>query len=152
MDLLDIIALFVVGVVLAFPLGIVVVVAFAAILIGIDRFTDRCPGFSHFRRWCRRRRYRPGRILSQFLVPDVIRDVEVVDASAIDAGILTVRTRTWNVLYVTKGLSQKPAFGEARTVAFENLWAWSGLGEHSTPEPPRSDRPGDDPLSGDPFE
>jgi hypothetical protein len=78
------------------------------------------------RRWYRRRYYRPGRVLSRFLVPDVRRDVEVVDASQIDAGLLSARIRTWNVLYAAKGLSPVPPFGGVRTVAVKDLWAWSG--------------------------
>jgi hypothetical protein len=64
--------------------------------------------------------------VTRFLAPDVRRDVEVVDASEIDAGLLTVRTRTWNVLYAKKGLSPKPPFGGVRTVSIGDLWAWSG--------------------------
>jgi hypothetical protein len=60
--------------------------------------------FARIRRWYRKRAYRPGRIVSRFLAPDVRRDVEVVDAAEIDAGRLTLRTRTWNVLYAIKGV------------------------------------------------
>lgn len=81
---------------------------------------------ARIRRWYRRRVYRPGRIVSRFLAPDVRREVMVVDASDIEAGRLTVRTRTWNVLYAIKGLSPKPQFGEVRSVAVGDLWAWSG--------------------------
>lgn len=118
--------LFVLGVLLAFPLAIGVVVMLGGALVGFDRFTARCPGFSHLRRWYRRRLYRPGSVVSRFLVPDVRRDVEVVDASEIDAWRLTVRTRTWNVLYAIKGLSPEPQFGDIRVVAMADLWAWSG--------------------------
>ena len=82
--------------------------------------------FARIRRWYRRRVYRPGRVISRFLVPDIRRDVEVVDASRIDAGLVTVRTRTWNVLYAAKGLSPEPPFGKTLTVEVGNLWAWSG--------------------------
>jgi hypothetical protein len=70
--------------------------------------------------------YRPGQVVSRFLATDVRRDVQVVDASGIDAGLLKVRTRTWNVLYTIKGLSPEPPFVEVRTVAVRDLWAWSG--------------------------
>ena len=88
-----IIVLFIVGVVLAFPLAIGICAALGGLLIGLDRFTARCPGFSHLRRWHQRRLYHPGQIVSQFLAPDVRRDVEVVDASGLDAGLIAVRTR-----------------------------------------------------------
>ena len=82
--------------------------------------------FAHIRRWYMGRMYRPGRLISRFLAPDVRRDVEVVDASAIEAGQLTVRMRTWNILYVIKGLSPEPPFGDVQTVEIEKLWAWPG--------------------------
>ena len=118
--------LFAIGVVLAFPLAIVICVALGGVLIGLDRFTASCPGFRHLWHWHRRRLYRPGRVVSRFLAPDVRRDVEVVDASEIDAGRLTVRVRTWNVLYAIKGLAPEPPFGEVRTETVGELWAWSG--------------------------
>jgi hypothetical protein len=89
-------------------------------------FVRRQTMFARIRRWYRRRLYRPGRIVSRFLAPDVRRDVEVVDASEIDAGRLTVRTRTWNILYAIRGLSPEPPFGEVRSVAVGDLWSWSG--------------------------
>jgi hypothetical protein len=118
--------LFVFGVLLAFPLAIGIVVVIAGTFMGLDRFTAWCPGFTHIRRWYRRRLYRRGRVVSRFLAPDVRRDVEVVDASEIDAGRLTVRIRTWNVLYAIKGLSPEPPFGDPRVIAMAELWAWSG--------------------------
>jgi hypothetical protein len=118
--------LFILGVLLAFPLAIGIVVALWGVFMGIDRFTTWCPGFSHMRRWHRRRLYRPNRVLSRFLAPDIRRDVQVVDASEIDVGRLTVRTRTWNVLYAIKGRSPEPPFGDVRVMALSDLWAWSG--------------------------
>jgi hypothetical protein len=121
-----IIGLFVLGVLLAFPLAIGIIVALGACSWGLDRFTAWCPGFRHLRRWYLRRLYGPGRVVSRFLAPDVRRDVEVVDASEVDAGRLTVRTRTWNVLYAIKGMSPRPPFGDVRVVALTDLWTWSG--------------------------
>ena len=69
--------------------------------------------FARIRRWYWRRVYRPGRIVSRFLAPDVRRDVEVVDASEIEAGRLIVRSRTWNVLHAIRGLSPEPPFRAA---------------------------------------
>src|SRR5262249_39139551 len=61
-----------------------------------------------------KRRYRPGRVVSRFLVPDVRREIEVVDASRLDAGLIVARMRTWNVLYAARGLAPAPPFGDAR--------------------------------------
>jgi hypothetical protein len=82
--------------------------------------------FARIRGWYRRKLYRPGQVVARFLAPDVRRDVEIVDASGIDAGLLTVRARTWNVLYATRGLRPEPPFGDVRTVSVGDLWAWSG--------------------------
>src|SRR5687767_2485543 len=81
---------------------------------------------SMIRRWYRRRLYRTGRVLTRFLAPDIRRDVEVVDASQIDAGLISARICTWNVLYAIKGIAAKPPFGEVRTVEIKDLWVWTG--------------------------
>ncbi len=78
------------------------------------------------RSWYWTRRYREGRTITQFIACDVRRDVKVVEASQAAAGVLTVRTRTWNVLYSIKGIESQPAFGPVREVAIPNLWKWSG--------------------------
>lgn len=112
-DYAILVGLFIVGVVCAFPLAIFVSIAAGGLLIGIDRFTAQCPGFQQIRRWLRRRQYRSGQVVSRFLAPDVRRDIEVVDDSRVDAGIILARVRTWNVLYATKKLFPAPPFGDA---------------------------------------
>jgi hypothetical protein len=82
--------------------------------------------FTNIRRWYWRRRYRPGRVLSRFLAPDIRRDVEVVDASQIEAGLILAKIRTWNVLYAAKRLVPQPPFGDVQKVALKDLWVWSG--------------------------
>jgi len=44
----------------------------------------------------------------------VRRDIQIVSAARIDEGFITVRVRTSNVLYVSKGLSAKPDFEPAK--------------------------------------
>ena len=78
------------------------------------------------RTWFWHRTYRPSRTFSQFVAIDIRRDVEVVDTSRLDDGMLTVRIRTWNVLHVTKGIAPQPAFSDLRDVAVTDLWKWSG--------------------------
>jgi hypothetical protein len=70
--------------------------------------------------------YRPGRIISRFLAPDVRRDVEIVDVSLIETGIIVAKTRTCNVLYAATGIAPEPGFGEVRKIEVKNLWNWSG--------------------------
>jgi hypothetical protein len=118
--------LFIIGVVLAFPLAIGICVAAGGTVIGVNRFAPHLPGCRQLRRWLWRRRYRPGRVVSCFVARDVRRDVEVLDAAQIDGGIITARVRTWNVLYAAKGLAPVPAFGDVRTVEIRDLWVWSG--------------------------
>ena len=62
----------------------------------------------------------------------------MIDASRIESGVLTVRTRTWNVLYAIKGLAPEPPFGDAREVAIRDLWKWTGE-PWGGPVPPGSD-------------
>jgi hypothetical protein len=50
----------------------------------------------------------------------------VLDASRIEAGVITARTRTWNVLYAIRGIESEPAFGEATEIAIKELWSWKG--------------------------
>lgn len=117
---------FIICVLLAFPMAIGICVVVGGVLIGADRLTAHLPGCRQLRRWLRRRHYRPGRVVTRFLAPDVRRDVEVIDAAQIDTGIITARVRTWNVLYAAKGLAPFPPFGDVRTVEIRNLWVWSG--------------------------
>jgi hypothetical protein len=84
------------------------------------------PQLNAIRRWYWRRTYRPGRTVSRFLVPDIRRDVEVIDASKLSDGLITARTRTWNVLYHAKGIEPKPPYGEAGEIEIKRLWDWSG--------------------------
>ena len=79
-----------------------------------------------FRSWSWKRRYRAGMTISQFIAPDVRRDVEVIDAARAGNGVLVVRTRTWNVLYAHRGLAPQPPLGEVRTVQIKDLWKWPG--------------------------
>jgi len=78
------------------------------------------------RLWYWMRLYRPGRVVSKFLAPDIRRDVDVVDASRIAEGVICARIRTWNVLYAIKGIAAEPPFGEAREIAIMDLWTWTG--------------------------
>lgn len=81
------------------------------------------------RRWtlaARKRRYREGVTSCRFVAPDIRREIEVIDASEIEAGFVGVRTRTWNVLYASKGCQPPPSFSDPQRIAFERLWEWSG--------------------------
>ena len=74
------------------------------------------------RLWFWKRRYRAGRLVTEFLAPDIRRDVEVIDASRIGAGVIVARTRTWNVLYVVRGFKTEPPFGDVCEVVINDLW------------------------------
>lgn len=64
--------------------------------------------------------------MTQFLAPDVRRDVEIVDASEVDRGYVVARIRTWNLLYVAKSGADAPELAAPRRVAIDDLWKWTG--------------------------
>lgn len=78
------------------------------------------------RSWSRRRRYRAGSVVSQFVAHDVRRDVLIVSADRIDEGIVSCRVRTTNLLYVARGLVPQPEFEPEREVHIDELWHWTG--------------------------
>jgi hypothetical protein len=82
--------------------------------------------FASLRRWLHRRRYRPGAQVSRFVARDIRRDVEIVDASEVDGGFVTARVRTWNVLYVARGLAPIPQLGPPQRLPIADLWRWDG--------------------------
>lgn len=82
--------------------------------------------FQSIQNWFRRRRFREGRTLSQFVARDVRRDIQIVSAARIDEGFITVRVRTSNVLYVSKGLTDKPEFESPREMRLDEIWKWTG--------------------------
>ena len=93
---------------------------------GVCGVTGKSGLLHRLRVWFWKRQYRQGSVISRFLAPDIRREVEVVDTSDITSGVLTVRTRTWNVLYAIRGHQPEPAFGAVRSVEIANLWRWSG--------------------------
>jgi hypothetical protein len=64
--------------------------------------------------------------VSRFIACDILRDVEVIDASRIERGVITARTRTWNLLYATYNVQPQPGFGDVREIRIADLWAWPG--------------------------
>ena len=69
---------------------------------------------------------RPGETVSRFIARDIKREVLVVSADEIEAGFVTARIRTINLLYLSKGLVQKEDFGPFERIEIEKLWEWSG--------------------------
>ncbi len=82
--------------------------------------------FRSIQSWFRRRRFREGRTLSQFVARDVRRDIQIVSAARIDEGFITARVRTLNVLYASKGLTARPEFESEREVRLDEIWKWTG--------------------------
>jgi hypothetical protein len=82
--------------------------------------------FKSIQSWFRRRRFREGKTLSQFIARDVRRDIQIVSAARIDDGIITACVRTSNVLYVSKGLITQPDFEPAREMRIDKIWKWTG--------------------------
>jgi hypothetical protein len=73
-----------------------------------------------------KRRYRTGRTFTRFIAPDIRREIEIIDTSHIESGVISARVRTWNVLYAVKGIKQPPPFDEPRTIEIKELWKWTG--------------------------
>lgn len=76
--------------------------------------------------WLRRRTLREGKLLSRFIARDIRRDILVVSAARVDEGLVTVRVRTTNVLYLAKGLTEEPQFALEVEIPIKDLWHWSG--------------------------
>ncbi len=73
----------------------------------------------------RRRRFKPGETLSQFIAKDVVRVVEVISAERIEEGIITGRVRTTNLLYQIR-LGVESDFGPPQQLRIDEIWQWSG--------------------------
>ena len=74
----------------------------------------------------RSKKYRAGTMLSCFVACDIRRDIKVEDASEVDKGYLTIRSRTWNVLYAIKGIAPIPDFSEPKRMEVDRIWHWAG--------------------------
>jgi hypothetical protein len=79
-----------------------------------------------FRGWRWRRQFRPGCVVTRFVACDVRRDIEVVDVSSIESGVISARIHTWNVLYAANGVAPEPQFGDVLKIEIKHLWTWSG--------------------------
>lgn len=69
---------------------------------------------------------RPGETVSRFIAKDVKREVFVVSNDEIDAGFVTVKIQTNNILYLRGGLAKESEFGPPERVAIDDLWHWTG--------------------------
>lgn len=82
--------------------------------------------FRQLQLWSRRRQFREGTTVSQFIARDVRRDIRIVSAARLDEGIITAMVRTTNLLYVARGLAQQPDFGPPAEIHIETMWDWTG--------------------------
>lgn len=72
--------------------------------------------------------------MSRFIARDVRREVLVVSIAELDEGSITARIKTTNLLYVAKGLVEKPSFGAPERVTIDRLWNWSGASWGGLPD------------------
>ena len=82
--------------------------------------------FQALRNHFRKRKYRPGAMVTLFVARDIRRDVKVISADEIEVGYVIAEICTWNVLYTSRCLSEKPAFEPAKRVSLKELHYWSG--------------------------
>ena len=78
------------------------------------------------RGWYRRRVFRVGKTVSRFIACDIRRDVIVLSTDRLDAGCITGRVRTTNLLYVSHGRMPQPDFGPPEELSINKIWAWTG--------------------------
>ncbi len=81
-----------------------------------------------------RRTLRPGETVARFIARDVKREVLIVSADEIDAGFVTARIRTINVLYLSEGLVEKQDFGPPERIEIAKVWEWSGQSGGGLPD------------------
>ena len=67
-----------------------------------------------------------GATVSKLVARDVKREIQVVSNDRLSEGLLTVRIRTNNVLYMARGLEDKADFDPPVEMPIAELWAWSG--------------------------
>lgn len=82
--------------------------------------------FRSMRNWLRRRRYREGRTLTEFIACDIRREIRIISAAKIDEGIVVGQVRTTNVLYLSSGLVSESEFEPARELRIDEMWHWTG--------------------------
>jgi hypothetical protein len=80
------------------------------------------------------RLYKEGTVVSRFIAKDIRREALVISAAEIDAGFITARIRTANLLYVAKGLVSASQFGPLERVAIDQLWVWTGASWGGLPD------------------
>lgn len=73
-----------------------------------------------------RRAFESGEPMSRFIAREVRREILVINIDEIESGSIVVRTRTNNVLYLSKNLTGKSEFGDPERVPIENVWNWTG--------------------------
>lgn len=70
--------------------------------------------------------YQDGTKLSRFIAKDIRREVLIVSSARISEGIIRVRIRTTNVLYVARGYVTEGDFGPEVDMPVQHIWHWSG--------------------------
>lgn len=78
------------------------------------------------RRWSRQKKYREGRIVSQFIARDVRREIWILSTANLDTGIITGQVRTMNLLYTRRRLVPVPEFEPPCELHIDTMWQWSG--------------------------
>jgi len=74
----------------------------------------------------RSKKYYAGATFTRFVACDIRREIDVVDATEVNEGYITAKSRTWNVLYSTKGIAPIPEFGEPKRIEIDRIWHWDG--------------------------
>ena len=68
-------------------------------------------------------KYKNGKFISRFIAHDVKKEIVVVDDSKIEQGVLLIRERVINVLYLAKIEGYElPEFSEPKLVKISSMW------------------------------
>ena len=64
----------------------------------------------------------PGQVISKFVARDIKREIRILSIDEINIGFVIIQRRTFNVLYMSKGLIEKQSFGLPKRIKVNQLW------------------------------
>ncbi|MEM7455586.1 MAG: hypothetical protein AAF456_14630 [Planctomycetota bacterium] len=73
-----------------------------------------------------RQAFETGKPISRFIARDVRREILVVNIDELSSGFIIARTRTSNLFYLSKKLTEMREFGKPERISIEDIWNWTG--------------------------
>jgi len=81
-----------------------------------------------------RRSFETSTPMVRFVAKDVRREIMVVNIDELADGFILVRSRTDNLLYLSKSLTEKGDFSDPERVSIDQLWKWGGASWGGLPD------------------